>query len=117
MTILTCVLSLGFFSATTFAVEAEGTIDEIRGCGLGNDWKHALFFKLSNGQWFSIFAKNQANDLYDDPYTFSLITTAYTSRLKVKVNFTHPGSTACGLTSVAARGGNTNDYISLIEYE
>lgn len=124
-TLLACFLSLGFFSTATFAVTAEGTIDEVRICGTGlggTDWRNAILFKLSTDQWFFSYANHSSgsND-YDSNFTYSHIMSAHSSRFKVKVNATENASDAtsvfdCGVTPVAGLFNNNGDYISIIEF-
>lgn len=120
-TLLTLLASFTFFSSSALAVEAEGTIDEVRVCGASSqgNWINLTYFKLSTGQWFFILT-NYLLDDQDDNTTYSLVMTAYTSRYNVKVNANYKaGDTAynrCGVTPAAGLWSTEGDYIALKEY-
>jgi hypothetical protein len=120
-TLLTLLASFIFFSSSVLAVEAEGTIDEVRVCGAGNGtWVNFTYFKLSTNQWFFILTNFGPSGDYDDNSAMSLVMTAYASRYKVKVNANYSvGDAAYNLCGVMPAGGLWNvkgDYIALKEY-
>ena len=123
-TLLIMLTSFLFFSTSALAVEAEGTIDEVRICGSGNGgtgWKNHVLFKLSTGQWFYSYANwaGVSHD-YDGNFVYSHVMTAYSSRYKVKVKASHAPPAAgfdCGVGSVAAGLWDTSgDDIAITEY-
>jgi hypothetical protein len=110
--------SFTFFSSSALAVEAEGTIDEVRVCGAENsNWVNVTYFKLSTGQWFFIFTNFAKLAAYNYNAAMSLVMTAYTGRYKVKVNANvHVGNAAynrCGVTAAAGLWDAEGDYIAL----
>jgi hypothetical protein len=119
--LLTLLASFTFFSSSVLAVEAEGTIDEVRVCGAKNkNWINFTYFKLSSGQWFFILTNYAAASSHDDNAAMSLVMNAYSSRYKVKVNANYKAGDAsynrCGVEPVAGLWNTEGDYIALIEY-
>lgn len=118
--LLVSTLTIGIFSSSALAVEAEGTVDEIRVCGFSyNSWRNLTYFKLSSGDWFYILTNDTANPA-DDNATLSVVMSAYASRYKVKVNANwthHPYSNErCGISGAVGFWNNDGDYIALKEY-
>lgn len=122
ISILACALTLGFFSAPTLALEAEGTIDEIRVCSLNHvGWRNLVYVKLSTGDWFWILGNERDSD-GDDNMSFSIINTAYAARYKVKVKASWISGAApfsdtrCGISGAPGFWHLNGDYIALKEY-
>lgn len=122
MAILSCILSLGFFSSSTLAVEAEGTIEEVRVCSLSvAHWRGVTYFKISDGTWFYILTHSSEGTDSDDNASLSVVMTAYASRFKVKVRATATSSATmsqdrCGVSNANVFWGVDGDYIALKEY-
>ncbi|MFT7387959.1 MAG: hypothetical protein ACI8VC_001203 [Candidatus Endobugula sp.] len=120
-TLLILLASFTFFSTSVLAVEAEGTIDEVRVCGASaNNWVNVTYFKLSTGQWFFIHTNYKDVADRDDNASMSVVMTAYSSRYRVKVNVNHGIGNAkynrCGITPAAGLWDAEGDYIAITEY-
>ncbi len=111
------ITPLTVFSSISSAVEVEGTIQEIRVCARATKaWTHMTMLKMSGGEWVGMYSNYGQSADYDLNHSFSLLMSAYTSRLKVKLSGTYPPQTHCGITPVMVIGNNTNNYVAIIEY-
>jgi len=117
---LTVLISMvGVFgSSEAPAKDGQGTIEEIINCGTGQtgnpSWKQYLLFKLSDGNWFGIYADyggSAASD-YDSNVATSMVLMAFSSKLPLKIRFNHHIGTYCG-ESVAMFWANKDDYMKI----
>lgn len=99
------------------AVVGAGTVEEVMSCSTGHPnpgWKQALLFKLSDGNWFGVYADYQSTTAADQDSNFavSMVLTAFTSRLPVSVKFNYQTNTFCGM-SVPMFWDTAGDYIKI----
>lgn len=115
---------LVFTSPFSYALQAQGVIEEIRVCGYantgGNRWTRSLQFKV-NGLWFAILADYSGSSVnyfeHDNSLTASLVMMAYSQQKVVEVNATdawNSNFSNCGASSSGAVfHDNPGDYIRL----
>ena len=107
------------FSPLSYALDAKGTIDEIKICGTGiKGWIRTLQFKIDN-KWFGTYSDYNygvGSTDHDDDQSTSLIMMAYAQNAVVDVRFTTAWGSAhnkCGVSQGATFRGNAGDYIKL----
>lgn len=109
------------FSPLSYALDAKGTIDEIKICGTGHTktprWIRTLQFKIDN-KWFGTYSEyhNRDSSDYDNDQTTSLLMMAYAQNSIVEIRATDRWSdnhNKCGITEGGVFHDNAGDYIKL----
>lgn len=108
------VLVMCAVSLFSYALQGQGKVVEIKSCGGANlsNWVSFVFFKLSDGNWFGIYANNTYAGL-DSNFNHSILLTAFTMQLDVEVNATYGSITSCG-TTAPMLWNKTTDYLRII---
>ena len=109
------------FVKSSHALDGQGTIEEILTCGTGDTrWKQILMYRLSDGNWFGVYAdwkgENAAQEAYarESNTDTSLVLLAFTSGKAVQVRANYSVHTGCGHT-VHMTWNTKDDYIKIID--
>lgn len=110
--LLVCLILV--FSPLSHALQGQGKVEEIKSCGGAqlNGWVSFVFFKLTDGNWFGIYANNTSAGL-DSNFNHSLLLTAFSMQLDVEVNANYGALTSCG-TTASMLWDNTTDYLRIV---
>lgn len=100
------------FSPVSHALQGQGKVEDIKICGSGitHGWQNYVFFKLSDGNWFGIYANHNTNGGAEGNFMHSLLLTAFSMQLDVEANFSETTLTLCGITANMF-WNNTTDYL------
>lgn len=99
-----------------FALDGEGTIEEVRVCSFGHDnWMNYVFFRLSDGTWFGTYGtyhNSSASSKGPNSTVVSTVLTAFSGGHPVDVRATYATKTECGVTAEML-WKTDGDYISM----